>query len=154
MPKRLTQVHVSKATRAEEKARLPSIPNEKEDYQITKINPDAHSAVKRRPPDSYGKSGQGETLQACRSGSPQSHVSQAIPAEEKACLPSIPNEKEDYQITKTNPDAHSAVKRRPPDSYGKSGQGETLQACRSGSPHAPWKAGGRSETERTPDLSI
>ncbi len=44
--------------------------------------------------------------------------------------------------------AQSAVQRRPPDSYGKSGQGETLQACRSGSPHAPWKAGGRSGTER------
>ncbi|MEW5571679.1 hypothetical protein, partial [Rossellomorea marisflavi] len=35
------------------------------------------------------------------------------------------------------------------DSYGKSGQGETLQACRSGSPHAPWKAAGRSGTKRT-----
>ena len=44
--------------------------------------------------------------------------------------------------------AQSEVKRRPADSYGKSGQGETLQACRSGSPHAPWKAAGRSETKR------
>ncbi|WP_367038407.1 hypothetical protein [Rossellomorea marisflavi] len=40
------------------------------------------------------------------------------------------------------------MQRRPPDSYGNSGQGETLQARRSGSPHAPWKADGRSETER------
>ena len=45
--------------------------------------------------------------------------------------------------------SQSEVQRRPPDSFGKSGQGETLQACRSGSPHAPWKAGGRSETERS-----
>ncbi|WP_430483534.1 hypothetical protein, partial [Rossellomorea marisflavi] len=30
-----------------------------------------------------------------------------------------------------------------------SGQGETLHARRSGSPHAPWKAGGRSETKRS-----
>ncbi|WP_142245881.1 hypothetical protein [Rossellomorea marisflavi] len=45
--------------------------------------------------------------------------------------------------------SQSAVQRRTADSYGKSGQGETLQACRSGSPHAPWKAAVRSETERT-----
>ncbi|MEW5568419.1 hypothetical protein [Rossellomorea marisflavi] len=45
--------------------------------------------------------------------------------------------------------AQSAEQRRSPDSYGKSGQGETLQACRSGSPHAPWKAGDRSGTERS-----
>ncbi|MEW4221255.1 hypothetical protein [Rossellomorea marisflavi] len=63
-------------------------------------------------------------------------------------------EKVDDQKAFTNPNAHSAVKRRPPDSYGKSGQGETLQACRSGSPHAPWKAGSRSGTERTPVPSI
>ncbi|VXB33933.1 hypothetical protein BACI349Y_290030 [Bacillus sp. 349Y] len=56
------------------------------DYQKAFTNPDAHSAEQRRPPDSYGKSGKGETLQACRSGSPQSHVSQATPAEEKALL--------------------------------------------------------------------
>jgi hypothetical protein len=86
-------------------------------------------------------------LLACRSGSPQSHVSQATPAEEKALLPSIPNEKVGYRKAFTNPNAHSAEQRRPPDSYGKSGQGETLQACRSGSPHAPWKAGGRSGTD-------
>ncbi|MEW4221447.1 hypothetical protein [Rossellomorea marisflavi] len=43
----------------------------------------------------------------------------------------------------------SEVQRRTADSYGKSGQGETLQACRCGSPHAPWKAAVRSGTERT-----
>ncbi|MGX1262949.1 hypothetical protein RKD55_000753 [Rossellomorea marisflavi] len=45
--------------------------------------------------------------------------------------------------------SQSAVQRRTADSYGKSGQGETLQACRSGSPHAPWKADVRSGTEQT-----
>ncbi len=145
------QSHVSQSTPAEEKALLPSIPipNEKEDYQIPNTNPDAHSGEQRRPPNSYGKSGLNEnparlpkwlTAVPCKSGDPSGRESPS---------PSIPNEKEDYQITKTNPNAHSAVKRRPPDSYGKSGQGETLQACRSGSPHAPWKAGGRSGTERT-----
>ncbi|WP_442636818.1 hypothetical protein [Rossellomorea marisflavi] len=45
--------------------------------------------------------------------------------------------------------SQSAVQRRTADSYGKSGQGETLQACRSGSPHAPWKVAIRSGTEQT-----
>ncbi|KML35011.1 hypothetical protein [Rossellomorea marisflavi] len=124
MPKRLTQVHVSKATRAEEKARLPSTPNEKEDYQITKINPDAHSAVKRRTPDSYGKSGLNEnparlpkqlTAVPCKSGDPSGREGPS---------PSIPNEKVGYQIPNTNPDAHSGEQRRPSNSYGKSGLNE------------------------------
>ncbi|WP_370296538.1 hypothetical protein [Rossellomorea marisflavi] len=39
------------------------------------------------------------------------HQSQATTAEEKVLLPSIPNEKVDYQIANTYPDAHSAAER-------------------------------------------
>ncbi len=59
-----------------------------------------------------------------------------------------------YDSLKTYQSSKSEVQRRPPDSYGSSGQGETLQAYQSGSPHAPWKAGGRSGTKRTDPLPI
>ncbi|MDW4528482.1 hypothetical protein R3398_19245 [Rossellomorea marisflavi] len=118
------------------------------------------SEEQRRVADSCGKRGKVETLQAAaeaaqapsppESGHPQRNET-SYPLLTKAikrigvnwhliymCL--IIRDQHLY-ITK------SEEQRRPPDSYGKSGQGETLQACRSGSPHAPWKAGVRSGTE-------
>ncbi|KZE43605.1 hypothetical protein AV649_10425 [Rossellomorea marisflavi] len=44
--------------------------------------------------------------------------------------------------------SQSSSERKAADSKGKSGQGEILQACRSGSPHAPWKAAAWSGEER------
>ncbi|WP_317947854.1 hypothetical protein [Rossellomorea marisflavi] len=41
------------------------------------------------------------------------------------------------------------MQRKAADSNGKSGQGETMQACRISSPHATWKAAAWSGGERT-----
>ncbi|MFW0782370.1 hypothetical protein ACM6N5_19145 [Rossellomorea marisflavi] len=97
------------------------------DCQTVITLPLPHSAVQRRPPASYGNSGQGETLQAqpkrltarpMESGWPQRNGT--------PLLPSKPNQKADCQTVITLPLPHSAVQRRPPASYGNSGQGETL----------------------------
>ncbi|WP_430494903.1 hypothetical protein [Rossellomorea marisflavi] len=81
----------------------------------------AQSAVQRRPPDSYGRSGQGETLQAFRSGTERSlHL--YILTKNRMALAC-------FESALSHNYAQSAVQRRPPDSYGRSGQGETLQAA-------------------------
>ncbi|WP_430495383.1 hypothetical protein, partial [Rossellomorea marisflavi] len=111
--------------------------------------------VQRRPPDSYGNSGQGETLEAqpkrltarpMESGWPQRNETVSSPPHihyktgwRYPC----------FQSSHPLSYAQSEVQQRPPDSYGDSGQGESLQARRSGSPHAPWKTDNRSETEQS-----
>ncbi|MEW4220971.1 hypothetical protein [Rossellomorea marisflavi] len=91
--------------------------------------------MQRRPPDSYGNSGQGETLQAqpkrltarpMESGWPQRNGTISYPpythSKKRMAIPC-------FQSSHHPSFAQSEVQRRPPDSYGRSGLGETLQAA-------------------------
>ncbi|MEW4288777.1 hypothetical protein [Rossellomorea marisflavi] len=94
----------------------------------------AQSEVQRRPPDSYGNSGQGETLQARRSGSPHAPWKAGGRSETERFLHLYILTKNRMALACSEPalspsSAQSEVQRRPPDSYGNSGQGETLQAA-------------------------
>ncbi|MGX1262343.1 hypothetical protein RKD55_000147 [Rossellomorea marisflavi] len=54
-----------------------------------------------------------------------------------------------FRISTSLSIAQSDVQRRPPDSYGNSGQDETLQATPKRLTARPMESGGRSETERS-----
>ncbi|WP_367080461.1 hypothetical protein [Rossellomorea marisflavi] len=104
-------------------------------FQISTSPSSTQSAVQRRPPDSYGNSGQGETLQAqpkrltarpMESGWPQRNGTISYPpythSKKRMAIPC-------FQSSHHPSFAQSEVQRRPPDSYGRSGLGETLQAA-------------------------
>ncbi|WP_231579121.1 hypothetical protein [Rossellomorea marisflavi] len=90
--------------------------------------------MQRRPPDSYGNSGQGETLQAAPKRLTARPLESGWPQRNGTVLSPPYTHKNRMALACSEPAlspsyAQSAVQRRPPDSYGNSGQGETLQAA-------------------------
>ncbi|KML34608.1 hypothetical protein VL12_04280 [Rossellomorea marisflavi] len=128
-------------------------------FQISTFLSFAQSEVQRRPPDSYGNSGQGETLQARRSGSPHApwKAGGRSETERSNLLHTLIKKRWRFPVPNQHispPPLRVKCSEGHPTPMGIAGRVRPCRQRRSGSPHAPWKAGGRSETERSCLLHI